>query len=229
MRPVNKGYSPNLYEKYGDAKDDLINRIGQFCSYCERSVPKSNLAIEHVIPKKPYPDYELEWENFLLACTNCNSIKGDRGITPDNLSDYLLPHIDNTFKYLEYDNNGVVKPKNGIPETFSQKASNIIELVGLNRVPGHSNFSNKDDRWYKRKEVWESANDFKKVFSNPNSNKDEIIKLIKSYVSHSTCPGVWSIFMSIFSDIYEVRSFLINNFKVSSIAFNDKLEPIDTI
>jgi hypothetical protein len=43
---------------------------------------EASLAVEHVLPKKPegvteiIKSRELDWENFLLACTNCNSTKG---------------------------------------------------------------------------------------------------------------------------------------------------------
>ena len=47
MRPVDKGEKPDTYySEYGDVKEELIKRIGAFCSFCElpiRHVPE----VEH--------------------------------------------------------------------------------------------------------------------------------------------------------------------------------------
>ncbi|MEM8995751.1 MAG: HNH endonuclease [Acidobacteriota bacterium] len=96
MRPVRRDRSPLIavedsdgpadggapevvdFEDYADAKADLVSRLGLFCSYCERAI-NTNLAVEHIQPKKGdfgRPDLAGRWENFLLACVNCNSTKG---------------------------------------------------------------------------------------------------------------------------------------------------------
>lgn len=82
MRPVERGSAPQIYVKYGDAIEDLKSRLGSYCSYCERQVAAS-LAVEHVIPKNLHPELETEWNNFLLGCTNCNSVKSDRAVEID--------------------------------------------------------------------------------------------------------------------------------------------------
>lgn len=50
MRPVERGSAPQAYTKYEDAIGDLEERLGIYCSYCERRLPVS-LAVEHVVPK----------------------------------------------------------------------------------------------------------------------------------------------------------------------------------
>jgi 5-methylcytosine-specific restriction endonuclease McrA len=87
VRPIDKGEAPAVYDKYEDAKPDLQNRIGRYCSYCERRVPAS-LAVEHVEAKINAQGLILTWENFLLACSNCNSTKSAARI---DLADYLGP------------------------------------------------------------------------------------------------------------------------------------------
>ena len=64
MRPVNRGAWPtdaagtNIpYAHYSEARDDLISRIGDYCSYCEVCL-HSSIAVEHVRPKKPQPALE---------------------------------------------------------------------------------------------------------------------------------------------------------------------------
>ena len=86
MRPIIRGDVPKntqgedkIYRNYGSARRDLIGRIGQYCCYCNMRL-ESGLAIEHVRPKKPVPELETTWSNFLLACTNCNSTKGDEDV-----------------------------------------------------------------------------------------------------------------------------------------------------
>jgi hypothetical protein len=59
---------------YPDARSDLINNIGQYCSFCEMPLA-ANLAIEHMLPKRDFPDLLVSWTNFLLACPVCNSHK----------------------------------------------------------------------------------------------------------------------------------------------------------
>ncbi|HEU0014624.1 MAG TPA: HNH endonuclease signature motif containing protein [Longimicrobium sp.] len=62
-------------DTYGFARPVLIARIGAYCSYCEMPLA-ANLAVEHVLPRKWFPELQLAWSNFLLCCPICNSIKG---------------------------------------------------------------------------------------------------------------------------------------------------------
>ena len=38
MRPVDKGAAPAVYTHYKNARVDLIGRLGDYCSYCERQI-----------------------------------------------------------------------------------------------------------------------------------------------------------------------------------------------
>lgn len=60
---------------YRQARSSQIGAIGQYCSYCELPLT-SSLAIEHTLPKYWFPQNQLSWSNFLLACPVCNSVKG---------------------------------------------------------------------------------------------------------------------------------------------------------
>jgi len=60
---------------YQQARGSLIADIGQYCSYCELPLT-SSLAVEHTLPKYWFPENQLAWSNFLLACPVCNSVKG---------------------------------------------------------------------------------------------------------------------------------------------------------
>jgi hypothetical protein len=64
-------------ELYPQAGIPLTVAIGSFCSYCE-SYSTGGLHVEHVVPKSPFVALEIDWDNFLLACPPCNSIKSNR-------------------------------------------------------------------------------------------------------------------------------------------------------
>jgi 5-methylcytosine-specific restriction endonuclease McrA len=61
---------------WGAARKDLIGAIGAYCSYCNSPV-YSHLAIEHKLPKSTFPQQAFKYANFLLACSTCNSAKGN--------------------------------------------------------------------------------------------------------------------------------------------------------
>lgn len=62
---------------WGDARRALIQSVGAYCSYCSAPI-FSHLAIEHVLPKSTFPESAFSWPNFLLACSTCNSVKGNK-------------------------------------------------------------------------------------------------------------------------------------------------------
>lgn len=58
MRPITRGSVPQdkngkdiQYQCYATARGELINRIGQYCSYCEMKLD-SSLHIEHFMLKR---------------------------------------------------------------------------------------------------------------------------------------------------------------------------------
>ena len=113
MRPVSRGARPSYvtargtrqnkqYKEYGDLRIDLISRIGEYCSYCEVPLGVS-LAIEHMLSKS-WSINEIDWDNSLLACTNCNSHKTDKTTSELSLNSYFWPSKDSdgTFDMLLY-------------------------------------------------------------------------------------------------------------------------------
>lgn len=53
---------------------------GAKCPCCRISLDKSNWSIDHVLPKKDFPAFMFDHENFLLMCQSCNQEK-DRSHT----------------------------------------------------------------------------------------------------------------------------------------------------
>lgn len=99
------GLASKLYPR---ARASLIDRLGAYCSYCEMPV-RASLAVEHVLPKAEYPEFSIDWENFLLACPICNSRKGDQPREAGARGRYAWPDTDptaNGFSYLLVDVTG---------------------------------------------------------------------------------------------------------------------------
>jgi uncharacterized protein (TIGR02646 family) len=135
----------------------LQARLGDYCSYCERQI-ETNLAVEHIQPKSTNPDLETDWDNFLLGCVNCNSSKGD---SPVIVADYLWPDVDNTLNAFEYVEGGLVQPHSNLPAALRQKAQALLELVGLDKYPGHPQRARRptdvDKRWNRRRDARKKA------------------------------------------------------------------------
>lgn len=209
MRPVNKGDWPTEnnepidFQEYGDARPHLINRLGDYCSYCENQI--TNPAIEHEQPKSVAPAIERSWYNFLLACVNCNSIKGHNLL---NLDDYYWPDVHNTFLLFEYHPLGVVTVKNTLHNSVDRnKAQRTIELTGLDRY-GQNIASEADRRWIKRSEAYGKAENALNFYANNNRPND----YIQTITDLATSTGFWSVWMRVFQNEPDVITELINAF-----------------
>ncbi|WP_306481684.1 HNH endonuclease [Limnobacter sp.] len=80
------------------------------CCYCRRWLVNTAYAkpIEHILPRKHYPQYALEFWNMAVACSNCNQEKKDDiwGGFPSTNSDYPKAHLFNSFfhpRFHKYD------------------------------------------------------------------------------------------------------------------------------
>jgi uncharacterized protein (TIGR02646 family) len=136
MRPVRKGPSPisTPYSSYDKALNDLISRLGMYCSYCERRIA-SAIEVEHIQPKSlpQYAGLIGTWSNFLLACKNCNSTKGKKNVV---LSDVLLPDRDNTFAAFDYAEDGTVNVSQVASNSgLGQICADTLALTGLDKIP----------------------------------------------------------------------------------------------
>ncbi len=199
MRPVDKGFAPTMtYADYADAAPDLAQRIGRYCSYCERYIA-THLAVEHVQPKSLVPALALTWSNFLLACVNCNSCKG---ATPIAVLDYLWPDTDNTLQAFEYGAGGVVNPRSTLSAPLGAKARASASLVGLDRVPGGPVLPTHNDlRWLKRFETWRKANDALRRLA-----QNDTAELREQIVDTALATGLFSIWWTVFTADSNMRS-----------------------
>ncbi|WDE06874.1 HNH endonuclease [Thalassomonas viridans] len=225
MRPVKRGEVPvdsqgqaKQYREYANARKDLISRLGEYCSYCEMELDAS-LAVEHIQPKKYHEDLELAWENFLLACTNCNSTKGDEDPA---LEDILWPHLDNTFRAFAYGEEGRVKPAEGLSSELKRKAEAMIALTGLAVTPDRQTAS--DRRWLNRQEAWREA-----VAAKEDLLESDTPAMRRQIIRTARAKGYWSIWMTIFHDDIDMLTRLIQQENFAGTAqgcFDASAEPI---
>ncbi len=220
MRPIERGVNLKLFKEYGDARDDLINQLGAYCSYCEMRIPTP--AVEHIQPKSLPNGLELAWDNFLLACNSCNSVKKDKNIDDNNLNNYFWADSDNPFRAFYYEQNRAPQISTSLTDFQQQIAKNTLELTGIDREPLHPKLSKKDRRWKERNEAWDDALSVKEDFKSNSSEemKNTIIRLAKA-------KGFWSVWMTVFADDINMRYLLIQEFKGTSQAcFDASMQPI---
>lgn len=213
MRPVRKGLSPQAqdFDKYENAKPDLVTRLGSYCSYCERYIP-TNLAVEHIQPKglSAYQHLEGRWDNFLLGCVNCNSSKGKRDVA---LQSCLLPDRDNTFAAFEYLENGDIQPSQAaIAVGLEQAATATLKLVDLDKALIRTLDVNGRqvalDRKSQRMQAWLEAKDAKQGLETSPFNaplQEYVVKL-------AVKTGFFSIWMTVFSHNAQMCNLLIDGF-----------------
>jgi uncharacterized protein (TIGR02646 family) len=222
VRPVDRGPAIQHYKKYQDAKQHLVNRLGSYCSYCERRIA-TLLAVEHIQPKglPAYAHLETEWTNFLLACVNCNSAKIDK---PVELDAILMPDRDNTFLAFSYLDTGEVEVQSDLGAPLHAMASALIDLTALNRCE-HEDWDEAVafsalERLSQRVQAWEQA-----------------LEALDDYVAGETSPkaiareaagaGFFSIWMTAFQDYSEVRNALIEKFpNTSKNCFDHNTNPV---
>lgn len=198
MRPIDKGTAPSTFARYQEAQPDLVARLGDYCSYCERQI-ETNLAVEHVQPKSRAAPLATSWSNFLLGCVNCNSCKGRRAV---RLGDYFWPDTDNTLRAFTYSRGGLIEPSSGLGPALSARARATIALTGLDRVPGTPGRapSTSDWRWLRRQQVWQLAEaDRDRLRSNDTVEVRELI------VENALARGMFSIWWSVFAGDVDMR------------------------
>ena len=224
MRPIDRGTTPidvdgtpKKFSHYSDARRDLIDRLGDYCSYCGTRLPAS-LAIEHVRPKKPNPDLDLQWSNFLLACVNCNSTKGHKDVV---LEEYFWSDRDNTFLAFVYAEGGLIKVNPSLSDGERHRAQNTIDLTGLDRT-SPSDPEARNRRLESRRWTWMMAIDARQDLAT-----EDTANLRKWIVNTATSRGFWSVWMTVFADNQDMLRRLIDAFPgTSKDCFDDECRPI---
>lgn len=231
MRPVNKGSAPRAYQKYQHAIDDLIDTLGFYCSYCEQVITHAP-EVEHVQPKKLVPALEESWDNFLLGCKSCNTIKGK---SPVVYNETAWPDQENTFRGLVFYSDGRVEASSSFSGRNAVLMANLIRLVKLHR---HPSGGTKDDRPTprdKRSELrlttWTNA-EIQLGHYREFQDRPDVLKVISDQIIDQIAPryGFFSIWMTVFSDHPEIRRRLIHKFSGTAIdCFDGETQPVPRI
>ena len=206
MRPVargpwpteNDGAQKSFASDYKLAKADLLKRLGEFCSYCER---RGDLHVEHVVPKNKDIKLKFDWSNFLLGCVNCNSIKSNKNASRKG---FLWPDRDNTFIAFTYSEGGLVHVADGLPKAKAARTKKLYELVGLGRKVEFVKTAS-DLRWRKRRIAWDVATNTLIEWHAKKITVDTIRDLAVGY-------GFFSIWMTVFANELMIKSMLIASF-----------------
>lgn len=206
MRPVERGPRPTdkagtavVIEKYNHARPHLIDRLGEYCSFCEMQLG-SGLAVEHIRHKDGNPDLECQWSNFLLACPSCNSTKGTKIDTQADVDQRLWPHSDRTFDAFVYLTDGVVRLAEIADPVVRAKAEALEEMVGLCKRPGagltpEQLLRDSDRRWRKRRQAWQAAED-----ARDDLRAHDTSAMRQRILAQARETGFWSVWMTVFAD-----------------------------
>ena len=194
MRPIDKGNAPKIYTNWGDARNDLGDKLDWCCSYCEMKVTNM-LEVEHIVPRHHGGD-PLDWENFLISCKYCNTIKRDRNTSRDG---YLWPDRDNCDLAFVYTEKHTIQPT---VTSVQANAQATIDLMGLDRKPGGTNVPTEaDSRWIFRLQAWLIAkSSLKNWHINPTQAMADQIAL--TAYGH----GFYSIWITVFEGIEPVTN-----------------------
>jgi hypothetical protein len=170
------------------------------------------LAVEHIQPKALPAHSHLvgRWENFLLACVNCNSTKKDKDVALDQV---LLPDRDNTFTAFVYAADGTVQPAPTLSRPQLEMAGRTLALAGLDKKIDEALDENGKrvtiDRISQRMEVWAVAEEARlDVEANPASDA-----LRRCVVRTALGYGFFSIWMTVFVADVDMRNLLVEAFQ----------------
>lgn len=216
MRPVNKGSAPRVYKDYKKAKWDLVDKLGNYCSYCEMNTDNQN-DVEHIVSKSKDDSLKLEWENFLIGCKTCNGIKSAK---TENRDGYPFPDKYNTAYLFTYEN-GKVKIREDLSDEDKKKAKNLFNLVNLGRSKDTSNKA--DDRLIARRKAYEKAleslNDY-----------EELPELQMARQIGRSPEGFFSVWVEVFKDYPEVKKVILETVPGTAMeCYDTNLNPVEDI
>lgn len=205
MRPLNKPTTaPNYIDgsPCREAKADLIQSLGEYCSYCERHInDKKALQVEHIQPKSLIPALERVWDNFLLACASCNIHKDTKN--PITLG-IRLPHTNNLMLDIEVD------PDSSLISANNPEGQAFIDLVRLSDVAGEPGepltATPGDDRYQKRFETAGIAQEMLEEYEAGTTDWKNVLRVVETR-------GFFSLWYTIFQGHPEVIEKLITHFE----------------
>ncbi|HSK73529.1 MAG TPA: hypothetical protein VK892_17665 [Pyrinomonadaceae bacterium] len=96
------------------------------CAYCEDSVGDE---VEHIRPKSFFPEFCFVWENYVYACGNCNSPKGNKWAV----------FRDDTGKFYQVNLSPGIEPPKGQDALINPRSENPMDYFILDFQKGTQN------------------------------------------------------------------------------------------
>jgi len=221
MRPIDRGPVPlenglpKEVRNYRDWKADLIQRLGNYCCYCNMTLTDS-IQVEHVIAQDIDPRLGVLWDNMLLACGPCNRSKSNNPCPPDT---HYLPQFHNTYLAFQHTNptphprivgtDAVYVQYRGLPANAG-KSANTIQLCRLDRDTSSNIEQINDMRWKLRLDVLIQSALVRSFWNSlPVANQSAFIDPLIIIVEGK---GFWGIWFDVFADVPAVRQALVERF-----------------
>jgi uncharacterized protein (TIGR02646 family) len=106
-------------------KDALRKSTAGKCMYCESKIEHNSYAhVEHIKPKKKFPELEFTWDNLGFSCQICNTNKGEKY---DKTTLFINPYCENPEDHL------VFLELYLYPRQGSERGEYTIKELDLNR------------------------------------------------------------------------------------------------
>lgn len=117
------------YKPHVDAIKNALHHMASGIERCMYCCDSHGTDIEHFWPKSKHPHRAFVWENYLLACSHCNSNEKRTKFPQDAAGNPLLidPSADDPLEHL------VLSPDTGEYRAITQKGEKSRDVFGLNR------------------------------------------------------------------------------------------------
>lgn len=151
-----------------EVKEKLIQEHGCKCGYCGGTFfGAEGVVLDNYYPRSLFPEKEGDYDNYVLACRNCNTIKGAKIPVDENGKKLILhPYKDDYSEHMHIDDKGYL-----IADT--PEGESTINLMQLNRSEMDAVFRSVDPMW----------NAFRVENDNPLKDYEASIKNIKKLLT----------------------------------------------
>ena len=111
--------------RHVDVKSAILRETAEKCAYCESKVTHVYWGdVEHLKPRRRFPEYQFNYNNLTLACAVCNNKKGDYWLEEAPIVD---PYVEEPADHL-LGLGPLLWHRNGSPT-----GQRTIDLLDLNR------------------------------------------------------------------------------------------------
>ena len=126
--------------RWRDFSSNLREVFFDLCAYCE-SVCRGE--VDHFWPKKHCPELVYDWDNWLLACHDCNHAKSDKCPAVGYVDPCATSISERPENFFDFDTlTGEIVPKAGLSSTSRRTAQTMIDDLRLN---GHHHLKKRND------------------------------------------------------------------------------------